>query len=155
MAATPEITAPRATPAWRQKVSAFWRWWTGELVQAVPERFSALGGGSRVPQVTIEADELLLVEPRGAVTPDSRVALEMLEPVRRRAAVRELLERAGESRGRARLSLAHHEALVRRVSMPAATEENLRQVLAFEMDRLTPFRASWKGIANSAVLVES
>jgi general secretion pathway protein L len=25
--------------------------------------------------------------------------------------------------------------------MPAATEENLRQVLAFEMDRLTPFRA--------------
>ena len=33
------------------------------------------------------------------------------------------------------------EALVRRVTMPAATEENLRQVLGFEMDRLTPFRA--------------
>jgi len=27
------------------------------------------------------------------------------------------------------------------VTMPAATEENLRQVLAFEMDRLTPFKA--------------
>ena len=25
--------------------------------------------------------------------------------------------------------------------MPAATEENLAQVLSFEMDRLTPFRA--------------
>lgn len=141
MAATPEIAAPRATPAWRQKASALWRWWTGELAQAVPERFSLLGAGSRVPQVTIEADELLLVEPRSAVTPESRVALETLEPVRRRAAVREMLERAGETRARARLSLAHHEALVRRVSMPAATEENLRQVLAFEMDRLTPFRA--------------
>ena len=30
---------------------------------------------------------------------------------------------------------------MRRVTMPAATEENLRQVLGFEMDRLTPLRA--------------
>ena len=60
---------------------------------------------------------------------------------RRKAAVRSLLERAGETRGRARVALGRDEALVRRVTMPAATEENLRQVLEFEMDRLTPFRA--------------
>jgi general secretion pathway protein L len=52
-----------------------------------------------------------------------------------------LLERAGETRGRARTMLAPGEALVRRTTMPAATEENLAQVLAFEMDRLTPFKA--------------
>ena len=52
-----------------------------------------------------------------------------------------LLERAGETRGRVRICLDRDEALLRRVTMPAATEENLRQVLAFEMDRLTPFRA--------------
>ena len=55
--------------------------------------------------------------------------------------MRSLLERNGELRGRARVALGPDEALVRRVTMPAATEENLRQVLEFEMDRLTPFRA--------------
>lgn len=32
-------------------------------------------------------------------------------------------------------------ALTRRISLPAAAEENLRQVLGFEMERQTPFRA--------------
>jgi general secretion pathway protein L len=75
------------------------------------------------------------------VGPETNVALTGLDEPRRRAAVRSLLERAGESRGRARICLEQDEALVRRVNMPAATEENLRQVLAFEMDRLTPFHA--------------
>ena len=39
------------------------------------------------------------------------------------------------------LVLGKQEALVRRATMPAATEENLAQVLSFEMDRLTPFRS--------------
>ncbi|HUP29692.1 MAG TPA: pilus assembly protein PilM [Usitatibacter sp.] len=140
MAALPE-TAARPRPAWRQKLSAFWRWWTGELAQAMPERLALLRGATRVPQVALEGEELVLVEPRAAVSPDTRVTLEGLDATRRRSAVRALLERAGETRGRARLCLAHQEALVRRVTMPAATEENLRQVLGFEMDRLTPFRA--------------
>jgi general secretion pathway protein L len=37
--------------------------------------------------------------------------------------------------------LSREEALVRRVTLPGATEENLQQVLGFEMDRLTPFKA--------------
>lgn len=141
MASVHETLAVRARPAWRQKASAFWRWWTGELAQAVPERLALLRGATRVPQVSIEGDELVLVEPRSAATADARVALESLDAARRRAAARALLERGGETRSRARLCLAHDEALVRRVTMPAATEENLRQVLSFEMDRLTPFRA--------------
>jgi general secretion pathway protein L len=141
MATTPDTATPRAASPTRQKLAMFWRWWTGELAQAIPERFALLRGASRVPQVTIEGGELVLVEPRSAVTPDARVALDTLDPARGRAAVRALLDRAGEARGRARLCLAHHEALVRRVTMPAATEENLRQVLTFEMDRLTPFHA--------------
>jgi general secretion pathway protein L len=40
-----------------------------------------------------------------------------------------------------RLCLDRDESLLRRVSLPLATEENLSQVLAFEMDRLSPFRA--------------
>ena len=141
MASVPDITPPRAVPAWRLKLAAFWRWWTGELARLVPERFAGLGGAGRAPVIAMAGDELVLVEPRSAVGPESRVDLGGLDEARRREALRALLERAGESRARTRITLEPGEALVRRVNMPAATEENLRQVLAFEMDRLTPFRA--------------
>ncbi len=138
MAAIPEFAGARPTPRWKQKLAAFWRWWTGELAAMMPDRFAR---GSRVPVLALEGGEVVLVEPKSAASPTSRVALEALDPSQARAAVRALLERAGESRGRARVRLARGEALVRRVSMPAATEENLAQVVGFEMDRLTPFRA--------------
>lgn len=141
MASSTDTMAPRAASAMRQKMHAFWRWWTQEIAQLVPERFAALGGAGRVPLVAIDAGELVLVEPRGVASPDARVDVASLDDARGRAALRTLLERAGETRGRVRLCLEHVEALVRRVTLPAATEENLRQVLAFEMDRLTPFRA--------------
>jgi len=120
MATVPDINPTRATPAWRQKLAAFWRWWTGELSAAMPERLAALRGGARVPVVALEDEELVLVEPRVAAGPDSRVALQTLDPGRRRPAALALLERAGESRGRARLCLGAHEALVRRTTLPAA-----------------------------------
>jgi len=141
MAAVPDISQSRAVPAWRLKLAAFWRWWTGEISHLVPERFAGLGGAGRVPVIAMEGEEVVLVEPRSGVGPDSRADFTGLDEARRRDALRALLERAGESRARARVCLEPGEALVRRVTMPAATEENLRQVLAFEMDRLTPFRA--------------
>ena len=67
--------------------------------------------------------------------------MDVLDPVAQRSAMRNLLDRAGETRARVRLCLGRDEALVRRVTLPAATEENLGQVLGFEMDRLTPFRS--------------
>ncbi len=124
----------------RGRLAAFWSWWTGEIAQLVFERFGALRGAASVPLVAFEGEEVVLVEPRAAVGPQSRLDLSLDEP-RRRAAFRALLERAGETRQRVRLCLGRAEALLRRASMPVATEENLRQVLAFEMDRLTPFRA--------------
>lgn len=141
MAASPDLGAAAPRPAWRGQLAAFWRWWTGELAAAMPESISAMGRASRLPQVAFEGGELVLVEPRSAVGPDTRVAYETLDAVRARTAVQALLERAGERRGRVRLALGRDEALLRRVAMPAATEENLAQVLGFEMDRLTPFRA--------------
>ena len=140
MATLPDTASASTPPAWRQRIAAFWRWWTGELVAAMPERLAAMRGAARVPVVSLENEDLILVEPRNLAGPDARVALQTLEPGRRRAAVTAMLERSGESRARARLVLAPGEALVRRTTLPAATEENLRQVLAFEMDRLTPFR---------------
>ena len=65
MASSPVSTGSPPPPAWRQKLEAFWRWWTGELAQMVPERFAALGGATRVPQVAVEGDRLVLLEPQG------------------------------------------------------------------------------------------
>jgi len=141
MAATPDFTSIRASsPAGR--LANFWRWWIGELANLVPERISRLGGGVRAPLLAVEGDVVRLLEPRGsAAGEEATVLLSSLDEARGKAAVRALLERAGETRARARLALGRDEALVRRVTLPAATEENLAQVLAFEMDRLTPFKA--------------
>ena len=140
MASAPEFGPSRARAPARQKLSAFWRWWSGEIARLLPERFSMLRGGARAPMIALEGDDVVLASPAPGGG-EARTVLAPLDDARRRAAVRALLERAGETRGRARLALGHDEALVRKATMPAATEENLRQVLAFEMDRLTPFKA--------------
>ena len=142
MAAMPDNTTHRAEPAWRAKMQRFWRWWTAELLGMVPERFATLAGAARVPLLAFEDGGVTVLEPRSSdANPPDQIQVAQLDPSGAAAAVRGLLERAGESRGRARIALAPREALVRRVTMPAATEENLGVVLGFEMDRLTPFRS--------------
>ena len=135
-----EFTAPRAQSRWRLQVASFWRWWRRELLQLVPQRFSALGGVASVPAVAVEGDEVVFVDARNAGKPEARVAMAGLEREAQRAALRRALESAGETHSRVRLALPREEALVRRVTLPAATEENLTQVVGFEMDRFTPFK---------------
>lgn len=129
--------AARPVPPWRAKLERFGRWWWGQLAGLTPGL-----GAARLPLVALEGDTVALLDPQPA---DGKAGASAdvagLDPARASAAVRALLERAGESRGRARLALDARHALVRRVTMPAATEENLGAVLGFEMDRLTPFKA--------------
>lgn len=135
MAAIPDNS--RRQPALRAKLERFWHWWSGQLRTLAP----ALGA-TRVPLVAIEGDTVTLVDPRPLDgKPDTSIDVGALDPARAASAIRALLERGGEGRSRARLALDERQALVRRVTMPAATEENLGSVLGFEMDRLTPFRA--------------
>ena len=131
MAIPADFTSQRAAPAWRTMLAGLWRWWIDELSQMVPERFAVLRHAARVPFLAIERDEVSLVEPRPA---PARGAGEPRSPGRGAppAGGAGLLERVGEAaRPRADLP-AQDEALVRRVAMPSATEENLRQVLGFE-----------------------
>jgi len=135
-----ELAVPRMHPGWRLRLEAFWRWWKQELVQLVPKRFSALSGVAAIPLAAIEGEEIVFLDARAAGKPESRVAMAGLEREAQRVALRRAFESLGETRSRVRLALARSEALVRRVTLPAATEENLGQVLAFEMDRFTPFK---------------
>lgn len=140
MAAT-DLPGPRPMPPWRLRLDAFWRWWTGELRAFAYERFPVLRGVADVPLVAFEGEQLVLLDAPPALGADSRIDLSGMDAARTRLALQALLRRAGETRSRVRLCLGAGEALLRRATMPAATEENLAQVLAFEMDRLTPFRA--------------
>ncbi len=60
---------------------------------------------------------------------------------RARSAVLRLLRRAKTRRAQISVRLTASQALRRTLDLPLATEENLREVLAFEMDRHTPFKA--------------
>jgi general secretion pathway protein L len=140
MAVNTEIMPSRSRTGSQQRLAAFWRWWTGELRELIPERFSAMGGLARAPLVVLHNGEVSLLDTRGALT-TATISMESLDAQGQRHAMRRLLESTGDTRARVRLCLMREEALVRRVTLPAATEENLEQVLGFEMDRLTPFRA--------------
>ena len=131
-----------APSAWRSRFDPFWRWWTGELAKLLPARFGNLSGVSRAPLVSLEDDAIVVLEARGPMLAEiARAPVATLDPEGRRLALRNLIAGTGATETRVRLTLGRDEALLRRVSLPLATEENLAQVLAFEMDRLSPFRA--------------
>src|SRR5438128_2362175 len=104
--ASAELQGVRGTPAWRLKLAAFWTWWTDEIARLIPERFAL--GAARLPVVALEADDVILLEPRDVADP--RISLIGLEEVQQRAAIGALLDRAGETRRRARLALGRDEA---------------------------------------------
>ena len=75
MATSPDFATVRATPPWRQKLAAFWRWWSGEIARLIPERFSMLRGGAGAPLVALEGDDVSLVEPRAGIAGEARISL--------------------------------------------------------------------------------
>src|SRR6185295_2369308 len=121
MSAPPNDHSPRPNAA-AARVADFWRWWRGEIVRMLPQRFAAFGGGGSTPLVLVEGDEVIVIDPHAPPGAEKRANVAGLDGGGKRALVRTLLEGAG-------------------VTLPAATEENLAQVLGFEMDRLTPFKS--------------
>ena len=121
----------------RPRISGFWRWWTQALGTWMPARMRELFGLAR---------ERLLVEVAGD---GLRVAIEGAE------GVRELGELPVPAAGTedplapllaqrvARLPrwllLPGDSALRRRLPLPAAAADRLREVLGFEIERQTPF----------------
>ena len=126
----------------RSQISAFFSWWKDELLGCLPkalgERLSsapakivfgqAIDGSwraARVRGMKREAERNLDLNDVASV----RRALGFLEA---------LNDQPAEIRV---LALSADKVLRKRLSLPLAAEENLRQVLSFEMDRQTPFKA--------------
>lgn len=123
-------------------LTRFLNWWGREIAELFPAWLRSWWGRG-VPTIFLSLDdEQVRIERHSPGRNESivEVALDRGNPVIQGA---ELLRRLAQSAGenyRLLLSLPAASMLRRRLQLPLATEENLGQTLAFELDRYTPFK---------------
>jgi general secretion pathway protein L len=117
------------------RLRSFWRWWSGELIELLPENLQkAIAQRQQKLYVEVDDDKLLLsLGNRAAQHEVMRLALHATD-AEDQDIPREVQQTI--------VLLPDDKVLARRISLPAAAEENLREVLGFEMDLHTPFEAS-------------
>ena len=120
----------------------FFSWWGTELLACLPKRWrERLGGHSEALLLEVRDKDIVVLRERNqAVSEFGRVGLDLPEDARA-AEIRRLQARIENPGVRTIFCLPESKALTRTMTLPAAAEENLRQVLTFEMDRQTPFKA--------------
>lgn len=127
----------------RLGLKRFLDWWLGELSAMVPRVFSgaAQTAMERRTLVTISGSRVSFsrVEAGKATEPGwlEMAALDMAE--QKRVFQAEISKMRLQSE--VALCLPSEQVLRKIIHLPLAAEENLRQVIAFEMDRYTPFKA--------------
>ena len=128
-----------------QALRDFFRGWAAELSGLVPERLRRLSPRRTRLVVLLDGSELVLsLETASGATVLGRAGP---DPAERRAAVRSALRQQGVARPLARggmevcLRLPAGSALRSPMELPLAAEANLAEVVGFELDRHTPFRA--------------
>lgn len=128
----------------RLGLGRFLDWWLGELSAMVPRMLS---GASRATM-----ERLVLVEFGGSHITFFRVAagktaeagrLDMasLDAAGQKRAFHSEFNKIARQKDEIALCLAPEQVLRKKLFLPLAAEENLHQVIAFEMDRHTPFKA--------------
>ncbi len=124
-------------------IGGFFAWWFKELAGLVPARLrGALEGSAHAALFDLSGPEIVLSRLSGRSWRElGRVDPQGLnEPAQARAFAR-LIKKAKLDELDVVLRLPASTALRKTLSLPLAAEENLRQVLTFEMDRHTPFSA--------------
>jgi general secretion pathway protein L len=123
-----------------RRVTGFWQWWTGELAALVPRRLKmAFAGDASLVDVVVDATSLVHVKANGAALQElKRVSLRADDANAMRLAVEDLVKSAGRD---IRLLVSPSDVLRKKIVLPLATEENLLDVVGFDMDRQTPFTA--------------
>ncbi|MFZ5465924.1 MAG: PilN domain-containing protein [Pseudomonadota bacterium] len=118
----------------------FLRWWGGELkfLMSYPPLDKLFGGADRVI-VDVDSDRVWITKCHaGQDTELGSFALAGGLSQEAQAELRRLVRRGTE----AVIRLPREQILCRDITLPLAAEPNLHEVLGFEMDRQTPFRAS-------------
>ena len=125
-------------------VGRFFTWWLGELAACVPAGLRARLSGSR-HQIAVDYREReveLHYRGRNGWRGLGKVAIDPDAPAAGRVACASALRGIRRSSAEIVLRLSPDKLLRRRVELPLAAIENLREVLGFEMDRLTPFKTA-------------
>lgn len=131
-------------------VAGFWRWWAGELAALVPAGPRAAWQRRRMrPVVAFDGRRATLWRP---VVQDGRLAMAELAAIALegnaddvaaagRAAIGTLARSAGNGGVAVTLALPPRTVLRKQLILPLAVEENLRQVVGYDLDRHTPFKS--------------
>ncbi|RFC35411.1 MAG: general secretion pathway protein L [Candidatus Nitrotoga sp. LAW] len=134
----PRFTFDRNSPLGR-----FWRWWSGELIALVPQwlrQSSANAANELLIEVTPQA-VILQRWLQGSLTEQGRVDRQSGDNDTQGIAFQVLFSKLHKRDERVALWLADTQCLSKQIELPLAAAKNLRQVLGFEMDRHTPFKA--------------
>ncbi len=126
----------------RTPLPRFFTWWGRELVALLPARWRALLS-ERSDALLLEAQgaELTVWRQSGERTRDLGT-ISLAEPIDVQKGMFLRLRNQLDDPDLRRIYCIPSERTLRRmITLPAAAENNLRQVLAFEMDRQTPFKA--------------
>jgi general secretion pathway protein L len=119
----------------------FLRWWGGELAFLIPAPLRKLLGAGRTQLVLTRSDGILFaaLASEAGVRSLGQWTLDEAGP-----GLREQLYAAEPDLEDAELILAlsPEQSLVKTFKLPAVAEENLQQVATFELDKLTPFKAT-------------
>jgi general secretion pathway protein L len=130
----------RLRRAWRgSPLPGFLAWWGGELAALLPARWRALFGGGAVWHLLQHGDGHWTLRRAGDAAPLARWD-DALDAAAQQSALAAATAGTAPQDLRLALCLAPDAALRRRLPLPLAARDNLRQVGAFEMDRQTPFR---------------
>ena len=116
----------------------FFRWWKRELDFLVPEK---------IKQLVIDKQGFIIVSPRGNQLVLTYIRDGQIEPLAtldrgaRDASFQGLYEKDERlAKANIILRLTGQDAIQKELSLPAAAKENLYQVVAYELDRYTPFK---------------
>lgn len=122
----------------------FLAWWLGELSDLVPEwvRSRLAWRPETLLVVADDPDWVLFRSGGGEPGEVDRMRPSGEDPGMTRERLPRLMAGFEDDHPRTILCLPRRRLLVKRLHLPAAAEENLRQVLSYEMDRQTPFKAS-------------
>lgn len=134
---------PRFTFNRNSPLGHFWRWWSGELITLVPQwlrQSSANAANELLIEVTPQA-VILQRWLQGSLTEQGRVDRQSGDNDTQGIAFQVLFGKLHKRDERVALWLADSQCLSKQIELPLAAAKNLRQVLGFEMDRHTPFKA--------------
>jgi general secretion pathway protein L len=124
----------------RGSIAAFFSWWLAELAGLVPRRLRPAGARRRRGLVLVLGGSETVVAERSAEGERTLGSVASDAPDQDQR-LRALLRQAKRRTRPVTLRLAGALGLRKTLELPLAARDDLEQLLRFEMDRLTPFRA--------------